>query len=261
MTRPSKVQRALAAPASWGGTPGFGSRRVAPFCACSLKALVLFSCLIPLSASNGGPARVDLGSRWIPSLDHHLSPYFVLSFQIPAYRSSHYLRLSIPGLPSNAKLWLDSAPLLLVQDSEDEWLIPNLAPPGSTARIAAATPSFPGSASLILSTRVHLAKLDAIACQDHFTATAWVRNTLDNTVNVSLTLLVQGHAVSASANATVPPGLMQSILLRIPIAAKPGQGLEVLAALEKAEEAMEPAYAVTSARTFLILDVAAPACH
>jgi len=203
---------------------------------------------------------ISLGSHWVPVPDSHLSPYFIIAFQVPFHSPSQYLRLSIPGLGRGARLWLDSAPLLPVPDAVDEWLIPNLRSAGSTSHIAVAAPSIPAAASLLLSPRVYLAKLDAILCQDHLAATAWVRNTLDNTVNVSVAL-AQGPAHSAPVDATVPPGMTQSIPVRFPITAKAGQALDVIARLEKAEEAMEAAYAVTSVGRFFVHDATSPSCH
>jgi hypothetical protein len=70
-------------------------------------------------------------------------------------------------------------------------------------------------------------------------ARVWVRNSLDNTVNVTVRISSPGHTEAWIGDGTVPPGVIQSVAVE----GSPGlNGPPWRIQLEKQEEAMEGSY-------------------
>jgi hypothetical protein len=93
---------------------------------------------------------------------------------------------------------------------------------------------------LKLTPRVFLSNQEITCADGRLAARLSLRNTLDNTVNLFITLQVPKHRKEWSATATVPPGVTQ--MLEITGQCRSPLPAEFVTLVEKQEEAMEPGY-------------------
>lgn len=152
----------------------------------------------------------------------------------------HRLRAPVP------RLWLNGSPV--TPNAEGDFDLTFLTPRGANTVVL---PGWPADKPTVISTpRVYVAgeRIERNAATGEVKAAVAVRNSLENTVNivVSLTLARESADPPVEAGATVPPGVTQMVQLTGRIAS-PGAGAGASAGawrivLEKQEEAMEGGY-------------------
>ena len=141
---------------------------------------------------------------------------------------SHYrLRVS-PGARGGA--WLDGARLESNEDGDFDLLNLN---PKRPSRIV--LPGWIQEAALLETPRVFVTRYEI----GERAARLWIRNSLENTVNVYVTVSGNSGAAACEASATVPPGYTQIVPLTA-LAGIPEGPWRIT--LDKQEEAMEGGY-------------------
>ncbi|MBM3812817.1 MAG: hypothetical protein FJW20_14415 [Acidimicrobiia bacterium] len=217
--------------------------------------------LLPLLAANPRPNEktVPIAAHWHAGLDSLLRPFHWLPLSWPRLDPHVYVRLRVASPRAGARFWINSVPVSPIAGSAGDFEITN--PPRSGAHmwisVIAAEP--PGSATLIISPRVFLSELRLQACPGSIRAAVWIRNTLENTVNISLRAeLLTG----ASGAATIPPHSAQPVNLELrDTRLSSGTHWKMNFVLDKYEEAVEPAYAVTEVVTFSVAEAGTAGCR
>jgi len=219
---------------------------------------------LPLQAVSN-EALLPVPAPWLPAFDFSLTQFHWVSFTAPRWRANAYARIRIPGPDSPSAVWMNSAPLPPVPGVAGEWELSPLPAFGSRLLLGVVSAIQPSGVVLVMSPRVYLSRIDLTPCSGSLSAIVWVRNTLDNTVNVALMAEIRPGRepiLAAPAQATIPPGLIQPLALKAAHAAlRPPSEWDLLLRLEKAEEAVEAAYTVTENVTFFVPPPGSTACR
>lgn len=152
---------------------------------------------------------------------------------LPSSGPSSWHRLRAPV----GKIWLNGTAVAPNPDGDFELSFAN-----SRNANTIVLPGWPAQPVIILSTpRVYVTGEQIRFGPDRaIEASLWIRNSLENTVNVYVTLEPAAADVKLEADATIPPGLTQTVRLagRLPGTSGPPWRIVV----EKQEEAMEGGY-------------------
>ena len=180
----------------------------------------------------------------VPLVDLSFERFTVVALPPPARPPEHALyRLRVAA----PRIWLDGSALKPNADGDFDLL--NL-PPRRVSRVT--IPDWPADALLMVTPRVFISQHEIkLGPGGRASASLTVRNSLENTVNIYVTLGGAGGAQDQlSADATVPPGYTQMVKLD-GVLLQPGPPWRLM--LEKQEEAMEGAY-----QFLKIVDAASP---
>jgi hypothetical protein len=206
-----------------------------------------------------------VSAQWRPAFDFSVTPSYWLSFSAPEWQAGSHARIRIPGPNPPSSVWMNSTALPAVPGTAGEWDLNPLPAHGSLIRLGVSAAISPARLLIVISPRVHIQGAELRPCPGVVAATIWVRNTLDNTVNVALVGEIQSGRDSVAASSevgTIPPGLIQPVLIEIKhTALQPASHWELLLRLEKAEEAIERDYTVTENVTFFVPPAGSAACR
>ena len=166
----------------------------------------------------------------VPAVDLSFERFAVVTLPPPARPPEHALyRLRVAA----PRIWLDGSPLS--PNPEGDFDLLNLHPK-RPARVT--IPGWPADAMLVVTPRVFISQHEIEAKPGgRVRAILTIRNSLENTVNIYVTLGTDEDRLGADA--TVPPGYTQTVRLE-GILRHPGPPWRLM--LEKQEEAMEGAY-------------------
>jgi hypothetical protein len=184
--------------------------------------------------------RVELRGQWQRETEG-----FTLRFTPPPADFRVHVRLVLRDVPPSAAVRLNGSrltPLAGYPGHYDvsDFLVPKL----NTLILESASP--PRDAALLVTPRVFISSQTVDRDAGGLRVVTSVRNTLENTVNVTLWIsvpLVGRASAELSADGTVPPGTTVDVTARGGVAVSslhPTVAITTL--LEKAEEAMEGAY-------------------
>lgn len=164
-------------------------------------------------------------SHWVVGVDGGLVQ--LVRFNLPANVGSRFVRVMGASL---RQVYAEGrwAPKL----DPGEFDLTGLVRPGAGNEIAV---SEEARVLIVVTPKVHVARNELLLRQGHLSGRVWVRNTLENTVNVYLTLDGGGQF---STSATVPPGATQAV----EVESAATWNRVVILTLEKQEEAIEGAY-------------------
>jgi len=150
---------------------------------------------------------------------------------LPQAQMTHFRLLA----PEGTAFWLNGAALTRSPDGEID-IGGHLRWTGARRNLLVASRAVP--ATLSLTTRVFLPRVDLHVNDEQLTGRVWIRNTLENTANVFVT--IRSDRVLFDAPTNVPPGVTQPVEVRAPYAGPVPASLECI--LDKHEEAVEPGY-------------------
>jgi hypothetical protein len=184
--------------------------------------------------------RVPVAGDWRQFLE-------TASVEFPSPRADfrNHVRLALSGVAADARVALNGRQLKAIPGFRGQYDVSDYLDPRGN-KLTIANPAPPSEAALLITPRVFLASPRVEVARGEMRAVASVRNTLENTVNVTLFFVLKGaHGQKFGewvVDATVPPGTTQDIYTRGAVKDAVPRGAEVSITMDKAEEAMEPAY-------------------
>jgi len=193
-------------------------------------ALVLASAALAAAPATLVEEVIVVHGEWRPHLEPGGAPYLWKRFELPRGEGSRHIRLAFPA---GARVWLNGVPLTITEYGDAD--VTDFVVRGRSNLLVIRGGD--GKAELRITPRVYIARSLVQVHNGRLTARLWVRNTLENTVNVFASVL--GEGVSSEVTATVPPDVTQVVAMETAILAPPKR---VRLAIEKQEEAMEGGY-------------------
>lgn len=175
--------------------------------------------------------RIPLAPGWTSG---HAWWIFETPAPLPGLPEPHMTHIRLMAAPGTA-LWLNGAAIRLSAEGEAE-IGRELRWKGNRRNLLIADPAT--AVTVSLTTRVFLSRLDLARRGGELHGRVWVRNTLENTSNVFVT--IRGDRVLFDLPATVPPGVTQPVEVRLALPDPLPATLECI--LDKHEEAVEPGY-------------------
>jgi hypothetical protein len=184
--------------------------------------------------------RVPLEGEWRRS-----GELSFVEFPSPRADFRNHVRLSLPGVEAGAAVSLNGRQLKSIPGFNGQYDVSDyLDPRGNKLTVAGA--AAPGKAALLITPRVFLVSPRVEVVRGGMRAVVSVRNTLENTVNVTLFFMLKGAGGGTlgewAVDGTVPPGTTQDMDIRGALKGVAPRGFEASITMDKAEEAMEPAY-------------------
>ncbi|HUS06116.1 MAG TPA: glycoside hydrolase family 2 TIM barrel-domain containing protein [Bryobacteraceae bacterium] len=166
-------------------------------------------------------------TRWTPVQVPHCWPvnlpspagragWFRRDFAAPARANSH-VRIVFDAVFHKTKVWLNGRYAGDHEGADMPWELdidPYLQPGNNTVMVSAEAALAVRDVWLLVTPRVYPQSLRVVATRADVTGTVWIRNTLENTVNVQVEFSVlEGTRVLARSTAagTIPPGLTQDL--------------------------------------------------
>jgi hypothetical protein len=163
---------------------------------------------------------------------------YELRFTAPSFDQTRHVRLAFDRIGPEARVRLNGHPLAPIHGDSSEFDASDLLHSARPNSLVVAGVSVPPRLFVRVTPRVFLTHPAVKTSGGRLQASVWVRNTLDNTVVVSVALTA-GSAPLAVTDATVGPGVIQEVALSGTMA----EGTRhIVMVLTKNAEAMEGAY-------------------